>query len=67
MEHGTVQWFDAEKGFGFITPDHGDKDIFVHHSEIQAEGFRVLTDGQRVEFQSGTGPKGRVAKQVKAL
>ncbi|WP_040797742.1 cold-shock protein [Nocardia higoensis] len=67
MEHGTVRWFDAEKGFGFIIPDHGGKDIFVHHSEIQAEGFRVLTEGQRVEFQSGTGAKGPVAKQVKTL
>ncbi|MBF6102289.1 cold-shock protein [Nocardia cyriacigeorgica] len=67
MEHGTVQWFDTERGFGFISPDHGVKDLFVHHSEIQAAGMRVLTEGQRVEFQSATGPKGPVAKQVKAL
>ena len=67
MEYGTVQWFDIEKGFGFIAPDHGDKDIFVHHSEIRAEGFRVLAEGQRVEFETGIGPKGPAAKHVKVL
>lgn len=67
MRTGTVQWFDATRGFGFIRPDDSSTDIFVHHSEIQAEGFRILSDGQRVEFEAGTSPKGPTAKRVRSL
>ena len=61
---GTVKWFDAEKGFGFIQPDDGSKDLFVHHSEIKAEGYASLEDGQKVEFEMGSGPKGPCANKV---
>jgi CspA family cold shock protein len=57
---GTVKWFNDQKGFGFITPDNGTKDCFVHHSSIQAGGFKSLADGDRVEFdviEEGKGPK----------
>jgi len=67
MHHGTVQWFDISKGFGFIRPDDSPIDIFVHHSEIRAEGFRTLTEGQRVEFEIGNSPKGPAAKRVQSL
>ena len=53
MAQGTVKWFNAEKGFGFIAPDGGAPDVFVHFSEIQGNGYRSLEDGQRVEFGSG--------------
>lgn len=61
---GTVKWFNDSKGFGFITPDEGDKDLFVHHSSIVAEGFKSLSEGQRVEFNVGRGPKGENATDV---
>ena len=64
MPEGTVKWFSAEKGFGFITPDDGGKDCFVHHSEIQAQGFRSLNEGDRVTFETETGPKGPQAVRV---
>jgi CspA family cold shock protein len=63
---GTVKWFNASKGFGFIARDGGE-DVFVHHSAIQSEGYRQLEEGQRVEFEVETGPKGLKAVNVKAL
>ena len=66
MKQGTVKWFNAEKGFGFIVPDDGSKDLFVHHSEIQSGGqFASLADGQAVEFEIGEGKKGPCAVNVK--
>lgn len=61
---GTVKWFNDQKGFGFITPDEGGKDCFVHHSAIQAEGFRTLNEGDRVEFEVVQGTKGPAAENV---
>jgi CspA family cold shock protein len=67
MPQGTVKWFNSEKGFGFITPDGGGNDVFVHYSEIQANGFRTLDENQRVEFEIGQGTKGPQAQGVRAL
>ncbi|UCC99205.1 MAG: cold shock domain-containing protein [Phycisphaerales bacterium] len=67
MSTGTVKWFDAAKGFGFITPDDGGKDLFVHHSEINTEGYASLDDGQKVEFEVGEGKKGPCAIKVTPL
>ena len=64
MTTGTVKWFNESKGFGFITPEDGSKDVFVHFSEIQAEGFKVLTEGQSVTFNVEDGPKGPQATRV---
>lgn len=64
---GTVKWFNDGKGFGFITPDGADKDCFVHHTAIQAEGFKSLREGQRVEFDITEGQKGPAAENVVAL
>ena len=61
---GTVKWFNDSKGFGFLTRDDGEKDVFVHHSAIQGQGFKSLMEGQRVEFEVVQGQKGPVAENV---
>ena len=61
---GSVKWFSDQKGYGFITPEDGSKDVFVHHSAIQGDGFRSLRDGQAVEFEVTQGPKGPQATNV---
>jgi CspA family cold shock protein len=67
MATGTVKWFNNDKGFGFITPDEGGKDLFVHHSAISGSGFRTLADGARVSYESESGPKGPKAINVETL
>ncbi|MGH3661786.1 MAG: cold-shock protein [Micromonosporaceae bacterium] len=67
MAQGTVKWFNADKGFGFITVDGGGSDIFVHFSAIQSTGFRTLDENQRVEFDVVQGPKGPQAESVRAI
>ena len=64
---GTVKWFNDAKGFGFITPENGEKDCFVHHTAIEADGFRSLAEGERVEFEIVQGQKGPMAKNVKVI
>ena len=64
MDNGTVKWFNSSKGFGFITPQDGGDDLFVHHSEIKTEGYASLDDGQAVTYEVGEGKKGPCATNV---
>jgi len=63
-QRGTVKWFNNAKGYGFIEPDTGGADVFVHHTAIQMEGFRTLTQGEQVVFEATEGPKGLQARNV---
>lgn len=67
MQTGQVKWFNSAKGFGFITPDGGGSDVFVHHSAIEIKGYRTLNEGQRVEFECEKGPKGLAALRVRPV
>ncbi len=64
VAQGVVKWFSAEKGYGFITPDDGGRDLFVHHSQIRMDGYRTLEQGQRVNFESQDGDRGPQAVEV---
>lgn len=67
MPEGTVKWFNPDKGFGFITPDEGNEDLFVHFSAIQTQGFKTLEEGQKVSFEVTQGQKGPQASDVRPL
>ena len=67
MTQGTVKWFNADKGFGFITPEDGSKDVFAHFSAINSGGFRSLNENDRVEFETQDGPKGPQAANITVL
>jgi CspA family cold shock protein len=67
MDTGIVKWFNDSKGFGFISPDSGKDDLFAHFSEIRADGFRSLAEGQRVSFETKQGPKGLQAANIKPI
>ena len=67
MTTGTVKWFNAEKGFGFIAPDDGSADVFAHFSEIASQGYRTLEENQKVEYDLTQGPKGMQASNIRPL
>jgi CspA family cold shock protein len=67
MATGTVKWFNDAKGFGFVTPEDGGKDLFAHFSAIQGQGFKTLKEGQRVSFDVTSGPKGQQASNIRAV
>jgi CspA family cold shock protein len=67
MATGTVKWFNDDKGFGFITPDDGSKDLFVHHTAIASEGYRSLPEGAKVSYEAESGPKGPNATNVTTI
>ena len=67
MSKGTVKWFNDAKGFGFITPEGGGKDLFAHHTEIQGSGFKSLKEGQAVEFDETQGAKGPAAARIRPV
>ena len=67
MAIGTVKWFNEQKGFGFIAPEDGGDDVFVHHSNIDVEGYRTLAEGQRVEYEPGQGRKGPEATKLRPI
>ncbi len=67
MPRGKVKWFNERKGFGFITPDDGSNDLFVHHTEIKVDGYRSLSEDQEVEFEVGEGSKGPTANNVRPI
>ena len=67
MPTGTVKWFSDEKGFGFITPDDGSKDLFVHHTAIHGDGFRTLAEGAKVSYEAEADPKGPRATKVETV
>ena len=67
MAQGTVKWFNAEKGYGFIAQDGGGADVFVHYSAIESDGYRSLEENQRVEFEIAQGPKGLQAENIRPL
>jgi cold shock protein len=67
MARGTIKWFSDQKGYGFVTPEAGKKDLFVHYSAIQGEGFKTLAEGDIVEFEETNGPKGPQATNVRKV
>ena len=67
MATGTVKWFNAEKGFGFITPEDGGADVFAHYSAIESNGYKSLDEGQKVQFEVAQGPKGPQAEHIRPV